>query len=353
MSFKRVGILLGKEFRYGFKGYIFIFSIVAPIVISVMVTLIFGGLFSEKAVLGIYGEDNSQVIPALQKVDSLSTREYGSVSELQQAVKTGAVDMGIVLPVDFDSSISGDISIELTGYLWGESLAKDRITINTALTNVIREMAGQESPVIIETINLGDEASVPWDDRLLPFIVLMAIFLGGLMVPATSLINEKNKKTLDALVVTPTTIGDVFASKGLLGLLMSLFMGILILIINQAFGGEPALLVLTLILGGIMAVEIGLILGISMKDFATLFAVWKFGGIILFAPVFIYLFPEIPGWIGRIFPTYYIIQPIVDISQRGGGWSDIFVNVVVLIGINVVLFGLVALSLRKTQQLGT
>jgi ABC-2 type transport system permease protein len=102
-----------------------------------------------------------------------------------------------------------------------------------------------------------------------------------------------------------------------------------------------------------MAVEIGLILGISMKDFATLFAVWKFGGIILFAPVFIYLFPEIPGWIGRIFPTYYIIQPIVDISQRGGGWSDIFGNILVLIGLNVVIFGLVVLSLRKTQQLGT
>ena len=66
MSFKRVGILLGKEFRYGFKGYIFIFSIVAPIVISVMVTLMFGSLFSGKAELGVLSEGESQVIPALQ-----------------------------------------------------------------------------------------------------------------------------------------------------------------------------------------------------------------------------------------------------------------------------------------------
>lgn len=353
MSLKRVGTLLFKDLRYGSRSYIFIFAIIAPIVISLFVTLMFGTLFTDRARLGIADEGSSQVATALKTNDSIDTREYDDTSELKNAVQSGVVDLGIIIPPDFDSSLATNSRVEVTGFVWGQSLAKDRVTIGAALTDAIREVAGQESPVNIATITLGSEISIPWTDRLLPLVVLMAVFLGGLMVPATSVIEEKGRKTLDALVVTPTSIGDVFTAKGILGLIVSLCTGILILIINQAFGAQPFLLVLVLVLGGIMAVEIGLILGTSMKDFTSLFAIWKFGGIVLFAPVFIYLFPQIPVWIGKIFPTYYIIQPIVDISQRGRGWADIAVNVLVLIGLNAVFFGLVLLVLKRTRQLAT
>lgn len=188
---------------------------------------------------------------------------------------------------------------------------------------------------------------------MLPVIVLVAVFLGGLMLPATLIINEKAKRTLEALIVTPASIAEVFTAKGTVGLIVSMFMGVLILVINQAFGSHPLLLVMVLALGGIMAVEIGLILGILLKDFTALFTVWKTAGILIFAPVFIYMFPEIPTWIGRIFPTYYIIQPIVDISQLGGGWPEIAVNVFVLIGLDIILLGIVASMLRKTQRFAT
>lgn len=353
MSLQRVGILLGKEFLHGSRGYIFIFAIVAPIVISLVVTLIFGTLFTETPGLGIVDEGSSHLPTVIQAGDSVITRQYSSEAEIRQAVSTGAVDMGIVLPEGFDSSIAGGNSVKLTGYIWGESLAKHRLTIGVAITDAIREMAGQEPPVNIETTTLGGEASAPWSDRLLPFIVLMAVFLGGLMLPATSVINEKMKRTLEALIVTPTSIGDIFAAKGMVGIILSLFMGILILIINQAFGSEPLLLTMVLVLGGVMAVEFGLILGTLLKDFSSLFTVWKTAGIFLFAPVFLYIFPEIPAWIGRIFPTYYIIQPIVDISQRGGSWPDIAINVFVLIGLDIILLGIVVLALKKTRQLAT
>ncbi len=351
MSIKRISVLLGKEFLHGSRNYIFIFAIVAPLLISLIVSLIFGTFLTEKPRLGVLDVGSSQLVPMIQELDSLTTKEYSNITEIQDAVKTGAVDVGIVFPADSDSSIQDDGVTELTAYVWGESLAKNRTIITVTITNLVRELAGQESPVNIETITLGDEASVPWNDRLLPFIVLMTVFLGGLLLPATSLINEKTRKTLSALVVTPTTIGDIFAAKGLMGIILSLFMGILILVINQAFGAEPLLLTLMLVLGGIMAVEIGLLLGISVKDFTTLFTIWKMGGIILFAPVFIYLFPQIPAWIGRIFPTYYIIQPIVDLSQRGGSWPDIAVNVFILIGLNLILLGLVLFVLKRTRQM--
>ena len=82
----------------------------------------------------------------------------------------------------------------------------------------------------------------------------------------------------------------------------------------------------------------------------SLFSTWKFGGILLFGPTLIYLFPEIPQWIGRIFPTYYLVEPIVEISQRGGGWPDIATNAFVLVALDLILIGVVAVVTRGLQR---
>jgi len=350
MSLKRVGILLRRELWQGPKNFIFIWAVIAPILISLVVSLVFGTLFSEKPKLGIVDEGSSQLVAMARELPSVTTKEYSTDSDIREAVESGAVDMGIVLPEDFDNSVIQGEETEITAYIWGESLAKDRTILGGTIASLIRELAGQEAPVEIEAITLGDEVSVPWSDRLLPLIVLMAVFFGGLFLPALSMINEKEKKTLDALVITPTTIGDVLVAKGLLGIILSLVMGIVILILNQAFGAEPALLVLVLVLGATMAAEIGLLLGVLVKKTTSLFAIVKFGGILLYAPAFVYLFPQIPEWIGMIFPTYYVIQPIVEISQLGGGWPDIATNVFILAGLNLILIVVVILALKRTKQ---
>jgi ABC-2 type transport system permease protein len=349
MSLRRVGILLVKEFFKGPKNFI-IWAIAAPLVISLVVSLVFGTLFSDKPKLGIVDEGSSQLVNMSRELTSVVTKEYDTVSEIKQAVESGTVDIGIVLPQGFDDSVMQGEETEINAYIWGESLAKQRTILLVTIANLVRELAGQEAPVEIESVTLGNEVSIPWNDRLLPLIVLVAVFLGGIFLPSTSVINEKAKKTLEALVVTPTTVGDDFLAKGLLGIILSLFMGIVILVLNQAFGDEPALLVLVLALAAIMAAEIGLILGALMSNITSLFTVWKLGGILLFAPAFIYLFPQIPEWIGRIFPTYYFIQPIVQISQQAGGWTDIATSIYILIALDLILVGVLIFTLKRTEQ---
>jgi ABC-2 type transport system permease protein len=349
MSLRRVGILLVKEFFKGPKSFI-IWAIAPPLVVSLVVSLVFGTLFSEKPKLGIVDEGSSQLVTMSRELTSVVTDEYDTVSEIKQAVESGAVDMGIVLPDGFDGFVMQGEETEITAYIWGESLAKQRTILLVTIANLVREMAGQEAPIEIESVTLGDKESIPWNDRLLPLIVLITVFIGGIFLPSTSVINEKAKRTLEALFVTPLTVGEVFLAKGLFGIILSLFMGIVILILNRAFGAEPTLIVLLLVLAAIMAAEIGLILGALMRDITSLFTVWKLGGILLFAPAFIYLFPQIPEWIGRIFPTYYIIQPIVEISQRGGAWPDIATNVFILIALDLVLLVVLIFTLKRTGQ---
>ena len=349
MSPRRVGILLAKEFLYGSRSYMFIFSIVGPIVISVVISLALGTWLADTPKMGIYDEGDSQFVVMVQGLDSIESHEYDSVNALKQAVEDGKIDMGIILPSGFDDDVTQGKPAEIKAYIWGESLAKSRAIIGITISDTIRELAGQETPVEINTTILGEGASIPWNDRLLPFIVLVAIFLGGLMLPATSLATEKEKRTLPALTVTPVSLSDVFLAKGLLGFILSVFMGILILILNQAFGSQPLLLILVLVFGAIMAAELGMLLGAFVKDFATLFTIWKTAGIILFAPVFVFLFPQIPEWVGKIFPTYYILQPIVELSQLGGGWSDIATNTFILIGLDIVILIVLLAAIKKRQ----
>jgi ABC-2 type transport system permease protein len=350
MSVRRVAVLLRRELLQGPKSFIFLWAVVLPIVMSLVLSLVFGTLFNDKPRLGIVDEDSSALVSLARESPSVITKEYGTVNDIEQAVKTGAVDFGIVLPEDFDRSVTDGQHVEITAYVWGESLAKHRIIAQAALRDLVRELSGQEAPLDININTLGDEVSIPWSDRLLPFLVLMAVFVGGMFLPATSLVTEKQKRTLEALIVTPTTLREVFLAKGILGFTISLTMGLIILALNQAFGAEPGLLVLMLALGAVMAAELGLILGSFAKDMASLFATWKFGGILLFGPAVIYLFPEIPQWIGKVFPTYYLVEPVVRISQQGGGWSDITTNVFVLVGLDVVLVAIVALALKKMRR---
>ena len=340
MNLKMTGILLGKELVSGPKNHIFIMAVVIPVVLSLVVTLVFGNLFSEKPELGIFDQGNSALTHSAGETGVISVRLFSTDSELRRAVETGVVHMGIILPPGFDQAVIGGQASSLEAFIWGESLARDRVVLGTTLGSLIRGISGHDLDFEIETIILGDDTAVPWEDRLLPLLILMGVFWGGMLLPATSIINEKQKRTMSALLVTPASAGDIFVSKALMGVIISLTMGIVVLLINQLFGDQTWLLIAVLGLGAIMSSQFGLLLGLYARDITTLFATMKTMGVLLYAPAIIYMFPQLPEWAGRFFPTFYIVQPIVAISQRGAAWSDISTEVFILAGL-IVIFGVV------------
>jgi len=76
------------------------------------------------------------------------------------------------------------------------------------------------------------------------------------MIPAPSLIHEKQRRTLEALNITPSTIGDIFTAKGIIGTVLAIIMGVLTLSISTSFGNSPIAMVAILGLGAILAAEI-------------------------------------------------------------------------------------------------
>ena len=353
MSLWRVAVLVEKELFHGPRSFLLVWALVAPVLISLVISLVFGNLIQEKPRLGIVDEGDSELVGLARGTPSISVRVYDSDLAVRQAVTQGHVDVGIVLPAEFDASVRQGKETRVTGYISDTSLARSGTVLGVTLFNLIREMIGQDAPVAIEKVILGDRTSVPWDQRLLPLVVLMAVFLGGMFLPATSVISEKERRTITALFVTPVTPGEFFLAKGIVGIGLSVLSGVLILVLNRAFGAEPLLLVMVLALGAGMAAALGLLLGVVLKDVTTLFAVWKSGGILLFGPALVFMFPQIPEWVARLFPTYYLLQPVMEISQRGGGWASISTNVLVLVVLDVLLGIAVSLAVRRSSRRGT
>lgn len=347
MNVQQIAVLTAQELRRGSRSFIFVFAVIVPIVVTALVTLLFGSLFNGVPRLGVVDQGASGLLPLLRTAEALTLREYPSPEALREATARGEVAMGLVLPADFDQKLQSGAPVTITAYLWGESLLRDRTLLGTTLAALVRELAGQPLPVNIETISLGSAPS--WNARLMPFIVLITILVGGTMLPATSIVQEKVQGTLRAITTTRASLLDALLAKALVGVIVSMVMGVIILVINRAFGAQPLLLVLLLLLSAIFAAELGILLGAVSKDVNTLFATIKGLGLLLYAPALIKLFPDVPQWIGRIFPTYYMLEPITQISQFGAGWSAVAADVVVL-GALIVLFAGVLLWLIQRAQ---
>ncbi len=353
MSITRVFTLLRKEFSSGLRNFMFIFSIVIPIVLTLVISLLFGTLFLGQPKMGLADEGRSQIVENARKLEGVALKTYPSEAALKDAVASGAVEVGMLLPDGFDELVQSGKTAPLTVYVFGESILRNRAILATSIASLIRDLTGETAPVEISTTLVGDTESLPWEQRLLPFIVLMTIVLGGVMVPATLLVNEKQHQTLNALTVTPSTLSEVFLAKGLLGVLVSTVMGVVILVLNRALGDQVALLITVLALGAAMSAAFGVLMGALVKDINTLFATIKAIGILLYAPALVYLFPGIPEWVGRIFPTYYMIQPVVEIVQEGGSWAEVAPELGILIGLILLLIVGVGLVTRRVDQYAT
>lgn len=349
MNLKRIAVLVVKAFRYGSKNLIFLFAVIVPVVMSLLISLMVGSLFAGKPRLGVADLGESRLLANLAEVEYINLREYDSPDVLRADVARGALDMGLVILSDLADELMAGASPVLDLYTWGESLLKHRTTLGVILVQQLVALSGFESPVETRTILLGDAPNVPWDVRLYPIVVIMSIVLGGTMVPAIFLVEEKQKRTLRALLVTPTSLGEVLAAKGIAGMLISVVMGGMILTLNSAWGSQPWLLLALLVLSASMASVGGIILGLLVRDVSALFTTLKGIGILLYAPAILYIFPELPAWIKQVFPTYYMIGPIVEVSMNNAGWGQISQDVIILCGLIALMIALAALVMQRVN----
>lgn len=353
MNARRIWVLLLKELRQGASNFFFIYSLVVPVVLTLLVALVFGDLFAATPRLGIYDAGGEgQLTSALVAHESIDTTVFESEAALQDAVERGMVEVGLSLPPGFEEALQNGDEINFHAYRWGEAGVRSLLLLESVVGRAVVDELGVELPVRVNTQQLGSADSATWSQRLLPLILLMAIMLGGLLIPASSLIEEKQKRTLVALTTTPTSLLDVYVAKMLVGFLISALMGLVILLLNDALGNRPALLLTVVLMGAGMASVTGILMGSVVHNVDALLGLLKALGILLFAPGIVEMFPQAPQWIGRLFPTYYVLNPLLEVSQNGAAFGDVAVELAILAAIvGVLLLALVRIIERQQRQL--
>ena len=99
------------------------------------------------------------------------------------------------------------------------------------------------------------------NQMLLPLLLLLAFAMTGALVVPLLLVEEKEKRTLDFLLTSPASLTEIITGKALTGVVYSLLIAGMLLAINHKLVGNWPLTLLTVLLGLLFVVAIGLFMG--------------------------------------------------------------------------------------------
>ena len=349
MNLRRASYVLGRELKLSPRSPLVFFAIAMPLIITFLVSSVFGSLFDVSPELAIVDYGDSGVTAAALQLDGVEATIVVDAETLRRRVEAHDFDAGLVLPADFDAAVAAGEHPDLEFYISGESLASTRIILAVTTLDLVRGMEGSEPPVAVVVTPVGDQDFVPISDRFLPLMVIYAVMLAAMFLPAASLVDEREKRTLDAVLVTPTRMSEVLVGKGTFAVVLAVILGFVTLALNGALAGQPLTMTLVLFVGSVMLMLIGLLLGLWAKDITTMYTAIKGGGIIIFLPVIFTLFPGLPQWIPKLVPTYYFLQPINDVAIHGQTLSDVLPELLIALVFCAALIPLVAWVARRSE----
>lgn len=101
---------------------------------------------------------------------------------------------------------------------------------------------------------------------LLSTWILFAQVMVGIMMTGPGLIEERESKTFDALLISPLGRGQIIVAKGLTVLLFSVLSQTVVFLLNQGFASELLLVFPYMLAGGILFVEVGMIIGLKIDS---------------------------------------------------------------------------------------
>jgi ABC-2 type transport system permease protein len=346
----RVATMLRRELKLGPRSPVVLTAVVLPLLMTFLVASVFGGLLESEPRLGIQSPEPTSIADSTEATEGVRVVAYDSEEAIRADVAAHELDAALLLPAGFDAAVSAGEPVAVTYLVSGQALASDRAVLAASVTAMVRDLAGTESAVEVRVVTVGAEDFVPLGDRVIPLLVVYAVVVAALFVPAASILDERVKGTLNAILATPASIGEVLASKALFASVLSVLMGVVTLLINQAFSGEVLGILLALALGTAMLVQLGLILGLWVKDMNTLYTWIKVGGILIVLPGLLALFPTLPQWISKIAPTYYFLQPIYDLSVGGATLTDVLGTLGICLLISLAILPLLLWSARTTED---
>jgi ABC-2 type transport system permease protein len=160
-------------------------------------------------------------------------------------------------------------------------------------------------------------------------------------------VEEKEKRTLDFLLSSPASLNEIIAGKALTGVVYTILIAGLLLGINRQSIHNWALTLLTILLGMLFVVGVGLVIGSLLKNTMQVNTWAGLVLIVLLAPSFPLI--GLTGWFDksmRFIPTYYLSEAL-KLSLAGTMSSQLWIYLAVLTVCTVIVFLAAAWALHR------
>jgi ABC-2 type transport system permease protein len=229
--------------------------------------------------------------------------------------------------------------------------------VSTAVQMVLVTQYGLVPPIAVQQeMVYGEDAE--FIDFFAPGVMGLAAMMVTLMLSIISFVHERTNGTLDRLLTTPVTEGEIVGGYALAFGLVALIQSTVILLaavvlFRIEIAGNPLLLLLTIFLLGIGSQGLGFILSSNAKNE---FQAVQFMPLILFPSILLAgvfwpleAVPELLRPVSYFIPLTYAVDACRSIMIRGWGLGDVWPQLLVLAIIAAVLLVLSAYSLKKRR----
>ncbi|GHO43681.1 ABC transporter permease [Ktedonospora formicarum] len=334
-----------------------LFALLSPIFIALLYAL-FSNVFGEHSTkMLIYNPGNSRVEQAVtsyfSKVDitrAASAEDVTNAFGTDGSHKDSSYALGLIVPASFESQIAQGQKPKLGLYLNGDQgvVSYDRTALTSIITSYVTAVKDpQPLNLTLATIN-PPQAKESVQSVLEPMFAVMGLllsFMTGISLVPTLMVEEKEKKTLRMLMVSPASFSDIVAAKLLVGLGYQLLLSFVVALTLKGFTGDIPLTIVFILLGSCLALTIGLIAG---SIFQSGNGVGAFSGVVSM----LFLFPgffsgnffgnmlhgSLILQVVKILPTYYLGEGLFQ-STTDQGWSPtVLLDIGVIVGATLVLF---------------
>lgn len=322
---KRILNIMGLDMANALRDNIILYMMVAPLLLALALKIFFPSF-----------ETGGQNIAAEQSLGQeliASLEQYGKVEVMDSA---DAVRDRVSRP----DALPGVITKSGKPVLIFEGNEPEEI-VHSYTIMLERALAGADL-LTLEHKNVGSNRSLLYE-YLIISILMMTIFLGA-VVPGFNLIHEKDTKAVRALNISPMTIVDYVAARGLLAVAIGLVTVVLVSLIMVGTGINYPHLVLGLLVSSLLTTLLTLLVGTFADNQITAIAVLKIiMPLYLAVPIISMFLPEKVQYAFWILPNYWQFQMLkaIFIGEGHSFWLSavltLTLSVVFLAGLTPIL----------------
>lgn len=353
MNWRAIRTIVGKDLALFRRNRFFAVITLLGLGAYIAIYFVMPSTVDESVDIGIYAPI---VPPSLQQIqesgqglDIVSTE---SEEELRQGVAENDYIAGVVLPADIEEKFQRQEPVEIKLYFTSDTPDETMEFIDFLITEVAYQETGQSLAVEWQQEVLGPDmvgTQTPPRDKM------RSLFAVLIMVTETfalaSLIGEEvEKRTGQALLVTPMTIRDLFTAKAIVGVMLAFGQALIFVLVVGGLSEQPLIILTALLLGAILVTGVGFLMASLGKDFITIMA-WGVPVLVIFSiPSIGIMMPgAMSDWI-KIIPSYYVTDTMYQASIFGVGWGEVSGNLLILAAINAIFLSTGILALRRRFQ---